>query len=109
MTLEGTLEATVSDRVSLEFTVENVGDDPVGLWFPSALQADFAVLEGGKERWRWSDRRLFAQVVTEVRLEGGETVSYEGEWTEPQPGEYTAVASLRARDLECEARTSFGV
>lgn len=109
MTLEGTLEATVSDHVSLEFTVENVGDDPVDLWFPSALQADFAVLEGGTERWRWSDRRLFAQVVTEVHLEVGETVSYEGEWTEPRPGEYTAVASLCARDCERGARTSFVV
>ena len=105
MTLEGTLEATVSDHVALEFTVKNVGDDPVDLWFPTACEADFAVLEGGAERWRWSEGRLFAQVVTEARLEVGETVSYDGEWREPRPGEYTAVASLRARGVDCEART----
>ncbi|MHC3437502.1 BsuPI-related putative proteinase inhibitor [Natrialbaceae archaeon A-gly3] len=109
MTLEGTLEATVSDHVALEFTVENVGDDPVDLWFPTACEADFAVLEAGEKRWRWSEGRLFAQVVTERRLEVGETVTYNGKWVEPRPGEYTAVASLRARDLECEVRTSFVV
>lgn len=105
MTLEGELEATVEEGVVLEFTVENVGDEPVELWFPTTCEADFAVIDGDQEHWRWSDGRLFAQVVTERRLEPDETVTYEAEWRDPRPGEYTAVANLRARDLECEVFT----
>ena len=105
MTLEGELETTVEEDVVLEFVIENVGDEPVELWFPTAREADFAVVDGDEECWRWSECRLFAQVVTERRLEPGETVGYEAEWRDPRPGEYTAVASLCARGLECEVST----
>ena len=110
MSLTGTLDTRVeSDRVSFTFTVENDADEPVTLSFRDAHSADFAVLDGDDERWRWSQGRMFAQVLQSAELAPGKSATYEGEWQSPKSGSYTAVANLEAENQECEARTEFSV
>ena len=110
MSLTGSLDLrTNPDRVSFAFTVENDGDEPVTLSFRSARTADFVVLDGEEERWRWSEGKMFAQALRSDELAPGETATYDGEWSPPEPGSYTAVATLEAEDRECEARTEFSV
>ncbi|SDQ35227.1 BsuPI-related putative proteinase inhibitor [Natronobacterium texcoconense] len=114
MALEGTLEADVStsgidDAVTFEFTVTNTGSSAAELQFPDAAKAEFVVEDEGREVWRFSDGRMFAQVVSSERLAPDESATYEAEWSDPQSGEFTVVAELRARETTCEARTSITV
>ncbi|RJT06874.1 BsuPI-related putative proteinase inhibitor [Halococcus sp. IIIV-5B] len=110
MSLTGSLDLrTNPDRVSFTFTVENDGDEPVTLSFRSARTADFIVLDGEGERWRWSEGKMFAQALRSDELAPGETVTYDGEWSSPVSGTHTAVATLEAENQECEARTEFSV
>jgi hypothetical protein len=106
--LESSLEVTVGgDSVSFRFTITNGGDTPIELTFRDACKADFAVSEDGEERWRYSDDRMFAQMLTTAELQPGETATFDAEWPDPVPGDYTAEATLRVVEREVTARTPF--
>lgn len=110
MTLQSSVTATVgSDRVEFEYTVENVGTDPVELTFRSGLKADFAVLEDGEEVWRASDGRMFTQALQSETLDAGASETFPGAWESPDPGDYTVVATLNTTGPDAEARTTFSV
>ena len=110
MSLTGALDVTASsDSVTFSYTVTNDGDDPVKLSFSDAQTHDVAVLDGGSEVWRWSDGRMFAQMLQSDTLDPSESASYEVEWSNPQSGDYEAVATLAARNQDAEARESFSV
>ena len=107
--LDASLEVTVGDGVAFSFTVVNGGDTPVELTFRNACRADFAVYADGEEVWRYSDGRMFAQMITEAELQPGESATFEETWPDPDPGDYTAEATLRVTDHEVTARTPFSV
>ncbi|WP_408958987.1 BsuPI-related putative proteinase inhibitor [Natrinema sp. 74] len=112
MRLEGALETAsddASDAVLFVFTVTNAGTEPIELRFSDACTADFGVIDGDEEVWRFSDERLFAQVLESETLAPEESTSYEAEWADPDPGTYEVVAELRAQDEPCEARTDLVV
>ncbi|ELY43224.1 BsuPI-related putative proteinase inhibitor [Natronorubrum bangense] len=115
MTLEGRLEADVTTAadgttlVTFVFTVTNRGPTPVELEFPDACKAEFVVRDDGREVWRFTEGKAFAQLLTSETIPPDETATYEAEWVAPQPGGYVAVAELRAREVTCTAQTSFGV
>jgi len=110
MNLSCSLEAAASSgSVQFTFAVTNDGSDPVDLNFSSAQTHDVAVLSDGAEVWRFSDGQMFAQMLQSETLAPGETVTYEAAWSDPDPGEYEAVAELATRDAGCEARATFSV
>ncbi|NHN58866.1 MULTISPECIES: BsuPI-related putative proteinase inhibitor [Halorussus] len=110
MTLQSAVSATVeSDRVSFEYVVENVGDEPAELTFRSSLRADFAVLDGDEEVWRASEGRAFAQMLQTETVDSGDAAVFPGAWDDPSPGEYTVVASMNATGDDAEARADFSV
>ena len=115
MTLEGSLEATVSTdetgsaTVEFAFTVTNAGSETVELQFSDAAKAEFVVRDDGREVWRFTEGRAFMQMISSERLAPGESSTYDGAWEDPRPGEYDAVAELRAQEATCEARTEFAV
>lgn len=120
MTLEGTLDATAdAERVDFRFTVTNTGDDAIDLEFSDACRAEFVVFdaedhaassnEPEREVWRYTDGRAFAQVLGSERLAPGEATTYEAAWPDPQPGRFSAIARLRARNRDCEARTRISI
>ncbi|SDJ89879.1 BsuPI-related putative proteinase inhibitor [Natronorubrum texcoconense] len=115
MSLEGRLEADVSgpdgesELVTFAFTVINRGPESVDLQFSDACKAEFVVEEDGREVWRFSEGRMFAQMLSTDRLEAGAAETYEAEWTAPQPGGYIVRAELQAREQVCAARTDFAV
>lgn len=110
MAVECRLIATPSaSGVAFTLAVTNGGTDSVELTFRDAGRADFAVLAGDREVWRWSDGRMVAQVVESVTLAPGEDLSVDAAWPDPTPGEYTAIGELLARDRDCRARTEFQV
>ncbi|OIB57016.1 BsuPI-related putative proteinase inhibitor [Natrialba sp. SSL1] len=115
MALEGRLDATVSsdatgsDTVALAFTVRNEGTETATLRFSDACKAEFVVQDEGREVWRYTDGRMFAQMLSADELDPDEEATYEAEWEEPQSGEFTVVAELQARETTCEARTELTV
>ncbi len=115
MALEGTLEATVSstdtgsERVEFAFTVRNDGTDPIELQFTDGATVEVTVQEDGDEVWRYTEGRLFTQMLQTDRLEPGGEKTYRAEWHEPNPGEYTAIAHSLAQERDCEGRTRFSV
>lgn len=110
MSLEGSLTIDVSpDAVSFEFTVVNGGTDPVELTFRSGKIADIAVYADGGPVWRWSDGRMFTQALRTDSLAPGESFTHAAEWVDPEPGEYTAEATLEATNHELPTRRAFVV
>lgn len=99
MTLAARLSVdTDPDAVTFTLAVENTGGSPVDVEFRNAKHADVAVLADGDEVWRWSDGQLFAQMIQPVTLDPGQTETYEFEWSDPEPGDYEAVATLNTPD-----------
>jgi hypothetical protein len=100
-----------ADAMRLELHVTNAADGPVTLEFATAQRYDFEVLDGsGTVVWRWSDDRMFAQVLGEEMLAAGDTRSYGEALPElPQPGEYMARAVLMSLNYSVDMRTPFRV
>ena len=108
--LDSSLEVTVGGGVAFRFTVSNGTGGPVELTFRDGCRADFAVRrEDGEEVWRWSEGRMFTQSVGHARLEPGEEAVFEEEWPDPEPGAYTAEATLRVAERDVRAETPFSV
>ncbi|WP_117591262.1 BsuPI-related putative proteinase inhibitor [Haloprofundus halophilus] len=107
-----TLTATPrDDLVEFGLTVENRGDERATLSFRDAQRAEFVVSDasGDGEVWRWSDGRMFAQMLGSETLDPGESTTFEGVWDDPEPGDYVAVGELAAVDADAEAQTKFSV
>ena len=109
MSLECHLSVETDRTVRFSLAVTNGSDERVSLTFPNSGKADFVVLEGDHEVWRWSNGRAFAQVVQTVELAPGEQIVLNGVWSDPAPGTYEAVGELRTNQPECTARASFSV
>lgn len=109
MALEGQLGVAVDGSAEFAFTVSNAGTEPVELRFASGMLADVAVFDDDGEAWRWSDGRAFTQALDAVTLLPGESFTHEAVWEDPDPGEYTAVGTLAASNVDAEARARFEV
>lgn len=73
-------EYAAGEPVSLRLTVTNLGDQVVRLSFPSSQIYDFVVRQQGQEIWRWSSDKMFAMVLTELKLNPGESRTYHETW-----------------------------
>ncbi|HEX8696662.1 MAG TPA: BsuPI-related putative proteinase inhibitor [Longimicrobium sp.] len=99
-------------QVQVALAVTNASAAPVVLEFRSAQRYDFAVQDGERTLWRWSEGRGFAQAVGADTLPPGVTRSWSESWT-PSPGhagrEFTAVGTLTAANLPREQRSAFRI
>jgi hypothetical protein len=78
--------------------VKNGGQTPVTLRFPSGKDGDVALVQGGREAYRWSSKRLFSQAVRQVPLGAGESRSFslEERALGVPAGDYELMAQLAA-------------
>jgi len=78
--------------------VENRGKTPVTLRFSSGKDGDVALVQGGREAYRWSTNRLFSQAVRQVPLGAGEsrTFTLEERRLGVAAGDYELMAQLAA-------------
>ena len=110
MSLTGSLDATATDHgVEFTFDVRNEGDGDVELTFSDARKADVVVRDGDEAVWRYSEGRMFAQMIQQATLGAGDVETFQVAWEDPEPGDYEAVATLAARNADVEAATSFSV
>ena len=92
-------------QVRWEIRLANDGPERVGLTFATAQLGDVVLLQEGSERWRWSEGRMFAQVISERELAPGEAWSFSLEGAlDVEPGSYDAVASVRSDPAAPPAR-----
>ena len=88
-------------RGNVRFAIEVANDSPkrVELNFPTGRTHDFVVLDAsGHEVWRWSNGRLFTQVMQNKLLEVDDTVVFAERWSKPPSGDYTLVAQLNSEN-----------
>ncbi|MBI4280391.1 MAG: hypothetical protein HY660_18210 [Armatimonadetes bacterium] len=93
------------ERVELTLTVRNRGEAPVAFVFPTAQRYDLSISrDGGAEVWRWSEDKVFAQVVTHLTLKQGEATRFVIAWDQRDrgggrvaPGRYQAQAIFLGR------------
>ena len=106
------VDAPVGARsVRFSLSVVNGTGRRVELSFPSGQTHDFVVLDAtGREVWRWSDGRLFTQLVQNRLLESRDVVTFSERWpAPPSAGRYTLVAVLRSDTHPVEKRVPFAV
>ena len=87
-------------RLELRLLLRNPGADTLRLGFSSGQRFDFTVRDaGGETVWRWSEGRFFTQALGSETLPPGDSVVYEAGVPEGlQPGRYTVVGRITARD-----------
>jgi len=113
--LDSSLEVTVGNGVTFRFAVSNGTGGPVELTFRDGCRADFAVRREDdgdgedEEVWRWSEGRSVTRETGHARLEPGEEAVFEESWPDPEPGDYTAEATLRVAEHDVRAETPFSV
>jgi len=95
------------------WTLEVGNGDPTEatLTFRSGKDGDVALVQGGREAYRWSAGRLFTQAMRQVRLAPGErrTFTLEEKALSAAPGHYDLVAELAADPAPPPVRRSVDV
>jgi hypothetical protein len=85
------------EAVRWDFSVANRGDEARTLTFPSGQQGDVVLEAGGVERYRWSRDKAFVLMITERRLDAGDTWSFSlDDVLDVEPGRYSLVATVAA-------------
>ena len=97
--------------VTWKVEVRNGGPDEVTLVFRSGKDGDVALVQGGKEAYRWSGTKYFTQAVREERLAAGErkTFTLEEKALSAAPGDYELLAELDSEPAPPPARRSVKV
>ena len=97
--------------VTWKLTVENGGPDEVVLVFRSGKEGDVALIQGGREAYRWSAAKYFSQAMREERLPAGERRAFtlEEKALSVAPGDYELVAELDSQPAPPPARRSVKV
>ncbi len=106
------VDATPGARsVRFALHVTNSTNKRVEINFPSGRTHDFVVLDvTGREVWRWSDGRLFTQLMQNRLLEARDMVTYDERWNAPpSAGRYTLVAVLHSDTHPVEKRLDFTI
>lgn len=110
--IESSLEVSAADprAVRFAFRVTNAGGGKVEMTFPSGQTHDVVVLDSlGREVWRWSDGRMFTQLLQNKVLRNADTLAYDERWSDAPAGRYVAVARLASENFPVEQRVSFVV
>lgn len=104
------LDVSVGTDVRFAFAVTNASKKKVEVMFADGRTHDVVVLDSlGREVWRWSEGRMFTQVVQSRALRTSDALQFEDAWDSPAPGRYTAVATLESRNYPVRHAVDFVV
>jgi len=92
--------------VTWKLDVRNGGPGEVTLGFRSGKDGDVALMQGGREAYRWSTAKYFSQALRQERLAAGEhrTFTLEEKALSAAPGDYELVAELDSEPAPPPAR-----
>ncbi|HEY3297327.1 MAG TPA: BsuPI-related putative proteinase inhibitor, partial [Armatimonadota bacterium] len=108
LSLDTDRETYSQDRtVNMTLAVTNTGNDPQRIDLRDAQQYDFVVSRNGREVWRWSRDKAFAQPLTTITLRPGQTMTFREKWDQMDnngrrvsAGEYEIAAMLNVNDRQ---------
>lgn len=98
------------EQVLITFIKCNVSSGTIVLNYPTAQRFDVVALRDGREVWRWSDGRFFAQVTGTERLRPGDCRTYTATWDlRNKQGNFVApdTFTIRAENVAAELRNRF--
>lgn len=100
---------TGGDAVTFVLQVMNTAATPLELTFSDGQTFDFAVQQGERVVWRWSDDQTFTQALRRERIAPGESRTFQAEWRPAAglQGELVGVGRLTASDHHVEQATRF--
>ncbi len=100
----------VGEPVEATLTLRHEGENPVRVRFTSGQRFDLLVRRGGALVWRWSDDKAFAQVIQDVSMRSGDTLTFKAAWSQQDlqgrraaPGDYEIVGVFLGRAGETGA------
>ncbi|MCL5773073.1 MAG: BsuPI-related putative proteinase inhibitor [Firmicutes bacterium] len=84
------------EKVNITLKITNQGEKTAFFDFSTSKKYDFWVKdESGKEVWRWSNDRVFLQVLTNMKLDAGKSRTFKEIWNQEdnegnqlKPGRY---------------------
>lgn len=92
---------------SLEVT--NRTSRPLPLLFNTSQEFDLVIAQGQATVWRWSDNKVFLQVIVERDVAAGRSLSYQVRWDGKDgqgnrlpPGTYTVTAQFRGQGAQVD-------
>jgi hypothetical protein len=96
------------ERVLLTITI--AASEPITLYYRTTQRYEIVISDAeGKEAWRWSKDKTFAEVMEQVSLKASETLSFDEAWGQrdnagqPVPtGNYTVTATSTHCDANYE-------
>lgn len=92
--------------VTWTLEVRNIGAAPVTVTFSSGQKGDVALYQGGQERYRWSNGKVFTEAFSETAVAPGQALPFE--LKEPAlnvaPGQYELVGGLSSGPAPPEVR-----
>ena len=102
-------KVNVAHGVDFTLDVSNNTSKMAELRFPSGRTHDFVVLDQtGKEVWRWSNGRMFTQVLQNKLIKSRQKAVFAERWEKPNVhGKFTAVAILASENLPVQERVEF--
>jgi len=93
------------EEVSIQLRVENNSDELESLIFPTSQRYDIIISRDGKEVWRWAYEKVFAMVITVLKIKPGEALSFKERWEQKDnkgnpsvPGTYSVKGVLKSED-----------
>ncbi|MDP2212027.1 MAG: BsuPI-related putative proteinase inhibitor [Candidatus Aquicultor sp.] len=100
----------VGENLALTISVTNTAKESRKLSFRSSRRYDFWVVDAsGDEVWRWSEGRMFAQVLEDVVLESTQKTEFTESWSlidskgvPVKAGEYKVFGVIVADELKSE-------
>jgi hypothetical protein len=106
--LPAQLTATVGNVVTLTLTMKNPSAAPADVKFATGQKYDFVVIDSltGKEAWRWSAGKAFAQSVETQSIPANGSLTFTETWTPPAKGLYLAHGILVSTSHRAEAYAS---
>lgn len=91
------------EDVRIQLRVENNGEKPVSLTFPTFQRYDIIITEDGKEVWRWAYEKVFAMMITVLIIKPGDALSFKETWGQRDnmgnksgPGTYSIKGVLKS-------------
>ncbi|MDI6816602.1 MAG: BsuPI-related putative proteinase inhibitor [Actinomycetota bacterium] len=100
----------VGENLAMAISVENTAKESRKLSFRSSQRYDFWVVDAnGDEIWRWSEGRMFAQVLEDVVLESAQKTEFTESWNlidskgaPVKAGEYRVFGAIVSDELKGE-------
>ncbi len=103
------LAVRVGDDVTFALSVLNESGKKIEITFPNGQTHEIVVKDSlGRERWRWSEGRMFTQTLRNSLVDDGDTLQYQDSWTPAlPPGTYVAIASLTSATHPMQSSATF--